>query len=80
MRLLMEQIRALPQEERRNRMTALMENPAFQERVEQREAARGIYFGQGIMISSPNGLRLIMDYTPVHEWRTNRLFADGSIR
>ncbi len=40
MRSLFEEIRALPLEQRRDRITALMDNPAFQERMEQREAAR----------------------------------------
>lgn len=39
-----------------------------------------VYFRGGIMIPSPNRLRLIMDYTPVHQGRANRLFADGSVR
>ncbi|MFQ3671309.1 MAG: hypothetical protein SNJ84_07605, partial [Verrucomicrobiia bacterium] len=39
-RTLFEEIRSLPPEERRERMTALMDNPAIQERMEQREAAR----------------------------------------
>ncbi len=39
-----------------------------------------LYFRRGIMIPSPNRLRLIMDYTPVHQGRSNRLFADGSVR
>ncbi|MFQ3671308.1 MAG: prepilin-type N-terminal cleavage/methylation domain-containing protein [Verrucomicrobiia bacterium] len=43
-------------------------------------ASPQIYFRRGVMIPSPNRLRLIMDYTPVHQGRANRLFADGSVR
>lgn len=39
-RSLLEEIRALPPEQRRERMAALMEDPLFQQRMEQREAAR----------------------------------------
>jgi prepilin-type N-terminal cleavage/methylation domain-containing protein/prepilin-type processing-associated H-X9-DG protein len=39
-----------------------------------------VYFRRGVMIPSPSRLRLISDYTPVHNGRSNHVFADGSVR